>query len=65
MLRGEEDLAVAVERLFQGAHGGFPADHKGGHHLREDDHLADGHHREFALCAVLGVAIFGLHGPPD
>jgi hypothetical protein len=65
VLGGEEDLAVAVEGLFEGADGGLTADDEGRHHVREDDHLADGHHRELALGAVEDVAIFVCHGPPD
>ena len=48
VLGGEEDLAVAVEGLFEGADAGLAADHEGGHHVGEDHHVPDGHHGQFA-----------------
>ena len=48
MLSGEKDLAVAAERLFKGAHAGLAAHHEGRHHVREDDHVPDGHHGQLA-----------------
>ena len=32
--------------LVQGSHTGFPPHHKRDHHVRKDDHVADGHHRQ-------------------
>ena len=45
VLRDEENLLVARQRVFQGAHGGFAADDERVHHLREDDHIPHRHHR--------------------
>src|SRR5205823_13618772 len=44
MLRGEKDFLVGGQRFFKGAHAGFPSYHERRHHVREDDHVADGHH---------------------
>ena len=65
VLGGEEDAAVAVEGFFERADGGLAADDEGRHHVRKDHHLADGHHREFALGAVEDVAFVVCHRPPD
>ncbi len=51
MLRDEENLLVACQRIFESAHGGFAAYDKGMHHLRENDHIPDRHHRN-ALCVA-------------
>ena len=48
MLGGEENLFVRGQRLFEGAHAGFPPDDERSHHVREDDHVPDGHHGEFS-----------------
>ncbi len=48
VLRGEKDLAVAVERFFQRTHAGLPAHHEGRHHVGEDHHVPDGHHGQLA-----------------
>ena len=48
VLRGEKDLAVAGERLFERAHARLPAHHERGHHVGKDDHVADGHHGQLA-----------------
>ena len=47
VLGGQEDLLVGGQRLFQRAHARFPAHDERGHHVREDDHVPDGHHRQF------------------
>ncbi len=65
VLRCKEDSPIAAERLFQRSNAGFTSDYKGRHHVREDDHLADGHHGEFALSAVEDVAFVVCHRPPD
>ncbi len=44
VLRGQENLFVAGERLFQSANAGFAADDERRHLLREDDHVAHRHH---------------------
>jgi hypothetical protein len=52
-----KDLAVAGESLFEGADAGFAANDEGGHHVGEDDHVADGHHGKLArlgFVAMLG-----------
>src|SRR5690242_3847246 len=48
VLGGKEDFAIAGKRLFQGANAGFASHHKWRHHVREDDDVPDGHHRQFA-----------------
>ena len=63
-MTGEEDAAIAGEGFFERTNGGFAADDEGRHHVREDHHLADGHHREFALGAVEDVAFFVCHNSP-
>ena len=45
VLGGEEDFLVGGERFFKRAHTGFPAHDERGHHMGEDDYVADGHHR--------------------
>ena len=62
VLGGEEDAAVAVEGFFERADGGLTADDEGRHHVGEDDHLADGHHGEFALRAGEDIAFVVRHG---
>ncbi len=55
MLGGEKDLAVATEGLLESAHAGLAAHHEGGHHIGEDNHVADGHHGQLArLVFVAG-----------
>ena len=44
VLRGQKDFLVAGQRFFESAHAGFPADDKGSHLLRKDDHIAHRHH---------------------
>ena len=51
MLRDEENLFVACQRVFQSAHGGFAPYDERVHHLRENDHIPHGHHRN-ALCVA-------------
>ena len=46
VLGGEKDLLVARHGLFQRPHARFAAHHERGHHVRKDDHVADGHHRQ-------------------
>ena len=46
VLGGKKDLLVARHRLFQRPHARFAAHHERGHHVRKDDHVADGHHRQ-------------------
>ena len=41
------------QRLFERAHAGFPSDHERRHHVREDDDVPDGHHRQ-----ALGIGFF-------
>src|ERR1035438_9774851 len=48
MLGGKKDLAVACERLLQGAHAGLAAHHEGHHHVRKDHHVPEGHHGQLA-----------------
>ena len=48
VLGGQEDLLVAGQRLFQRPHARFAAHHERRHHVREDDHVPDGHHRQAA-----------------
>ncbi len=52
MLRRQEDLPVAGERLFESPHTRFAADDKRRHHVGEDDHVADGHHRKLSNAAA-------------
>ena len=63
VLGGQEDLLVGGQRLFQGANAGFPAHDERGHHVREDDHVPDGHHGKFfGLEFFLGCAsLFSQH----
>jgi hypothetical protein len=49
VLRGQKDPPVPGQRLLQRPHAGIPADHEGGHHVWEDDHVPHGHHRQ-ASC---------------
>ena len=35
---------LACHGLFQGPHARFTPHHERGHHVRKDDHIADGHH---------------------
>src|SRR5262249_23434269 len=53
VLGGQENLFVGCESLFQRAHAGFAAHHEGRHHVREDDHVADGHHGKFLALEFL------------
>ena len=46
VLGGQEDLLVAGHGLFERPHAGFAPHHERGHHVRKDDHVADGHHRQ-------------------
>src|ERR1035438_6489364 len=48
MLGGKKDLAVACERLLEGAHAGLAAYHEGHHHVRKDHHVPEGHHGQLA-----------------
>ena len=52
VLGGEKDLAVAVERLFEGAHARLAAHHEGRHHVGEDHHVPDGHHGQLARLGL-------------
>ncbi len=45
VLRDQENLLVARQRVFQRAHGRFAAHDERVHHLREDDHVPHRHHR--------------------
>ena len=49
VLGGKKDLLVPGHGFFQSAHTRFPPHHEGGHHVRKDDHIPDGHHRK-AFC---------------
>ena len=53
MLRGEEDLLVAGHGVFERAHAGFAAHHERRHHVRKDDDVPDGHHRQ-----AFGIGFF-------
>ena len=44
VLGGQEYLLVGRQCFFEGANAGFPSYDKRSHHVREDDHVADGHH---------------------
>ncbi len=44
VLGGQEYLLVGRQCFFEGANAGLPSDHKRSHHVREDDHVPDGHH---------------------
>ena len=46
MLGGEKNLLVAGQRLFERPHARFAAHHERGHHVRKDDDVPDGHHRQ-------------------
>ena len=46
VLRGEEDFLVAGHGLFERADARFAAHHERRHHVRKDDHVPDGHHRQ-------------------
>ena len=55
MLRDEENLLITSQRVFQCAHGRFAANDEGMHHLRENNHFPDRHHRHafyFSFFAV-------------
>ena len=58
VLGGEEDAAVAVERLFERANARFAADDERRHHVGEDHHLADGHHGQLAHLAALPLLLW-------
>ena len=63
MLGGQKDLLVRGQRFFQGAHAGLAAHHKRRHHVRKDDHVADGHHGQlFGLEFFLGLWSLNLPG---
>ena len=53
VLGGEEDLLVAGQRLFERAHARLAAHHERRHHVREDDDVPDGHHRQ-----TFGIGFF-------
>jgi hypothetical protein len=57
VLGGEENLAVAGQGLFEGAHAGLAAHDERRHHIGEDDHVADGHHGQLAR-----LVFFARHG---
>ena len=44
MLRSQKDLLVRGKCCLQRLYAGFAAHYEGGHHKREDDHIADRHH---------------------
>ena len=46
VLGGEEDFLVAGHSLFERLHARFASHYERGHHVRKDDHVADGHHRQ-------------------
>ena len=46
VLGGEKDLLVARHRLFERTHALLASHHERNHHVRKDDHVADGHHRQ-------------------
>ena len=46
VLGGKKDLLVAGHGLFERPHARFAPHHERGHHVRKDDHVADGHHRQ-------------------
>ncbi len=61
MLRDQENLLVAGQRVFQRAHGRFAAHDEGVHHLRENDHFPHRHHRyalDFAFFAIEHRVLF-------
>ena len=47
VLGGKEDFLVRRQRLFQRMHARFPPHYKRSHHVREDDHVPNGHHGQF------------------
>jgi len=48
VLGRQKNLLIRGQRLFKRPHAGFPSDHERSHHVRKDDHVPDGHHREFS-----------------
>ena len=64
VLRGKENLLVAGQSFFEGAHTRLPAHYERRHHVGEDDHVSNGHHRQLlALEFFLGVRQLNLPSP--
>ncbi len=61
VLGGKKDLLVARHCLFQRPHTGFAPHDERGHHVRKDDHIADGHHRQ-TFC--IGFFLRSKHCSP-
>ncbi len=53
VLRGEKNLAVPGERLFQRPHARLTPHDKRRHHVRKDHHVPDRHHGELAKIAFV------------
>jgi hypothetical protein len=61
VLGRKKNLLIAGQSFFERAHAGLPAHHEWSHHVRKDDHVANGHHRQFlALEFFLWVRQLGL-----
>ena len=48
MLGSQKNLLVRGQCLFECANARLATDHERGHHVREDDHIANGHHGKFS-----------------
>src|SRR2546429_2714955 len=54
-------LLIAGQSFFERANAGLAAHHERSHHVRKDDHVTNGHHRQFlALELFLWVRQLGL-----
>ena len=62
VLGGKKDFLVAGHGLFQRAHAGFAPHHERGHHVRKDDDVPDGHHRQ-TFC--IGFFLRSKHCSPQ
>ena len=61
MLSSEKNLLVAGQSFFERAYARLPAHHERSHHVRKDDHVTNGHHRQFlALELFFGVRQLAL-----
>src|SRR5215467_14018115 len=53
VLGSQKNLAIGGQGLFQSAYAGLTANYEWSHHMREDDHITDGHHRKLASLKFL------------
>src|SRR5271169_3875358 len=64
MLSCQEDFFISCQGFFQRPDGGFAPHHKRGHHVRKDDHIANGHHRQQSSVVLFTAGKHrGFHQP--